>query len=183
MGKENCYLMLDADADASIYHLAVTWASILHGIIFLDLTIWKHIISIQQVSFFSTSPVLSNRDRFPYFLRTIPSDVNQAQAMVELVKMFNWTYVSVVYEESSYGIQVRFTHWQTKPDQTCWDSNDILLSRIANGHSGTIVSILEIAIVKKEEMQHTHHVTQLSFCYCGDPLLWGASMKPYTWTN
>eukprot|EP00106_Octopus_bimaculoides_P023794 XP_014791236.1 PREDICTED: metabotropic glutamate receptor 4-like isoform X2 [Octopus bimaculoides] len=25
--------------------------------------------------------------------------------MVELVKMFNWTYVSVIYEESSYGIQ------------------------------------------------------------------------------
>ena len=58
------------------------------------------------MSFFSTSPVLSNRERFPYFLRTIPSDVNQAQAMVELVKMLKWTYVSVVYEESSYGIQV-----------------------------------------------------------------------------
>ena len=61
-----------------------------------------------QVSFFSTSTVLSNRDRYPYFLRTIPSDVNQAQAMVELVKLFNWTYVSVIYEESSYGIQVRY---------------------------------------------------------------------------
>ncbi|WAR15526.1 GRM-like protein, partial [Mya arenaria] len=57
------------------------------------------------VSFFSTSTDLSNRDRFPYFLRTIPSDVNQAQAIVELVRMFNWSYVSVVYEESSYGIQ------------------------------------------------------------------------------
>lgn len=27
--------------------------------------------------------------------------------MVELVRMFGWTYVSVVYEESSYGMQVR----------------------------------------------------------------------------
>ena len=26
--------------------------------------------------------------------------------MVELVKLFNWTYVSVIYEESSYGMQV-----------------------------------------------------------------------------
>ncbi|XP_060068565.1 metabotropic glutamate receptor 6-like [Ylistrum balloti] len=63
------------------------------------------LFKIPQVSFFSTSPVLSVRDRYPYFMRTIPSDVNQAQAMVELVKMFKWTYVSVVYEESSYGIQ------------------------------------------------------------------------------
>jgi len=64
-----------------------------------------------QISFFSTSTELSNRDRYPFFLRTIPSDVNQAQAMVELVRMFHWTYVSVVYEESSYGIQVRLCHW------------------------------------------------------------------------
>ncbi|XP_062575063.1 metabotropic glutamate receptor 3-like [Saccostrea cucullata] len=63
------------------------------------------LFKIPQVSFFSTSTVLSNRDRYPFFLRTIPSDVHQAQAMVELVRMFGWTYVSVVYEESSYGMQ------------------------------------------------------------------------------
>ena len=39
-------------------------------------------------------------------MRTIPSDMNQAEVMVELVKLFNWTYVSVVYEESSYGQEV-----------------------------------------------------------------------------
>ena len=39
-------------------------------------------------------------------MRTIPSDKNQAEAMVELVKLFGWTYVSVVYEESSYGQKV-----------------------------------------------------------------------------
>ncbi|KAK3599613.1 hypothetical protein CHS0354_035854 [Potamilus streckersoni] len=60
---------------------------------------------VSHISFFSTSTVLSSRDRYPYFLRTIPSDVNQAQAMVELVRLFNWTYVSVIYEESSYGMQ------------------------------------------------------------------------------
>ena len=65
-------------------------------------------VSSFQVSFFSTSTVLSSRDRYPFFLRTIPSDVHQAQAMVELVRMFGWTYVSVVYEESSYGMQVWF---------------------------------------------------------------------------
>ena len=39
-------------------------------------------------------------------MRTIPSDKNQAEVMVELVKLFNWTYVSIVYEESSYGQEV-----------------------------------------------------------------------------
>ena len=62
--------------------------------------------SFTQISFFSTSPTLSNRERFPYFLRTIPSDVYQAEVIVALVKKLGWTYVSVVYEESSYGILV-----------------------------------------------------------------------------
>ncbi|XP_070208066.1 metabotropic glutamate receptor 3-like [Littorina saxatilis] len=62
------------------------------------------LFKIPQISFFSTSPTLSNRERFPYFLRTIPSDVYQAEVMVALVKKLGWTYISVVYEESSYGI-------------------------------------------------------------------------------
>lgn len=60
-----------------------------------------------QVSFFSTSPALSSEQRYPFFMRTIPSDLNQAEAMVRLVQLFNWTYVSVVYEESSYGQEVK----------------------------------------------------------------------------
>ena len=42
---------------------------------------------IPQISFFSTSPELSNKDRFEYFLRTVPSDTNQVRAMVEIVKV------------------------------------------------------------------------------------------------
>ncbi|CAG2111031.1 unnamed protein product, partial [Medioppia subpectinata] len=57
------------------------------------------------VSFFSTSSELSNKQRFEYFLRTVPSDKSQASAMVEIVKKLNWTYVSIIYEESIYGIR------------------------------------------------------------------------------
>lgn len=66
---------------------------------------------------------MSSRERYPYFLRTIPSDVNQAQAMVEIVRMLNWTYVSVVYEESSYGIQVITIILQTGNDNKLHTGN------------------------------------------------------------
>lgn len=59
-----------------------------------------------KVSFFSTSPELSNKARFEYFTRTIPSDLHQVRAMVEIVKQLGWRYVSIVYEESNYGIKV-----------------------------------------------------------------------------
>ena len=61
---------------------------------------------IPQISFFSSAAELSNKDRFEYFSRTVPSDANQTRAMVDLVQLFNWTYISIVYEESAYGIQV-----------------------------------------------------------------------------
>ncbi|CAB3256513.1 unnamed protein product, partial [Arctia plantaginis] len=57
------------------------------------------------VSFFSTSPELSNKARFEYFTRTIPSDLHQVRAMVEIVKKLGWRYVSIIYEESNYGIK------------------------------------------------------------------------------
>jgi metabotropic X receptor len=58
------------------------------------------------VSFFSTSPELSNKQRFEYFSRTIPSDHYQVKAMVDIVKRMGWSYVSIIYEESNYGIKV-----------------------------------------------------------------------------
>ncbi|CAG5038362.1 unnamed protein product [Parnassius apollo] len=63
------------------------------------------LFKIPQVSFFSTSPELSNKARFEYFTRTIPSDLHQVKAMVEIVKKLGWSYVSIIYEESSYGIK------------------------------------------------------------------------------
>ncbi|XP_070168158.1 metabotropic glutamate receptor B isoform X2 [Polyergus mexicanus] len=60
---------------------------------------------IPQVSFFSTSPELSNKQRFEYFSRTIPSDHYQVKAMVDIVLTMGWSYVSIIYEESNYGIK------------------------------------------------------------------------------
>ncbi|KAK8768022.1 hypothetical protein V5799_005198 [Amblyomma americanum] len=56
-----------------------------------------------KVSYQSTSPTLSNKHRFGYFFRTVPSDVNQAHAILELLRAFHWTYVSVVYSDTDYG--------------------------------------------------------------------------------
>lgn len=64
--------------------------------------------SLFQISFFSTSPELSNKQRFEYFSRTIPSDHYQTMAMAKIVERLGWKYMSIVYEESNYGIKVNF---------------------------------------------------------------------------
>ncbi|KAI8436419.1 LOW QUALITY PROTEIN: hypothetical protein MSG28_010014 [Choristoneura fumiferana] len=63
------------------------------------------LFKIPQVSYFSTSPELSNKARFEYFTRTIPSDLHQARAIVAIVRTLGWRYVSIIYEESNYGIK------------------------------------------------------------------------------
>ena len=56
-----------------------------------------------QISYASSSAILSNRDRYEFFYRTIPPDNLQARAMIDLILNFNWTYVSTIYSRNPYG--------------------------------------------------------------------------------
>lgn len=58
---------------------------------------------IPQISPASTATALSDKTRFDYFARTVPPDNFQSMALVDVVKSFNWSYVSTVYSEGSYG--------------------------------------------------------------------------------
>lgn len=58
---------------------------------------------IPQISPASTAKALSDKTRFEYFARTVPPDTFQSSALVDIVKNVNWSYVSTVYSEGSYG--------------------------------------------------------------------------------
>lgn len=58
---------------------------------------------IPQISPASTAKALSDKTRFDLFARTVPPDTFQSIALVDIVKKFNWTYVSTIYSEGSYG--------------------------------------------------------------------------------
>ena len=55
------------------------------------------------VSYASSSAALSNKNLYEYFLRTIPPDSFQANAMVDLISYFGWEYVSVIFNDNAYG--------------------------------------------------------------------------------
>lgn len=58
---------------------------------------------IPQISPASTAKALSDKTRFDLFARTVPADTFQSIALVDIVKSLNWSYVSTIYSEGSYG--------------------------------------------------------------------------------
>ncbi|XP_023290502.1 metabotropic glutamate receptor 7 [Orussus abietinus] len=61
------------------------------------------LFKIPQLSYASTSTELSDKTRFEYFSRVVPPDNFQAQAMVEVIHLLGWKYVSTVAVEGDYG--------------------------------------------------------------------------------
>ena len=46
---------------------------------------------------------MSDKTRFEYFSRVVPTDQYQAEAMVDVVKQFGWSYVSTLADADNYG--------------------------------------------------------------------------------
>ncbi|KAJ8359337.1 hypothetical protein SKAU_G00158620 [Synaphobranchus kaupii] len=58
-----------------------------------------------QISYGATSDKFSDKRLYPSFLRTVPSDRRQAEAIIHMLKRFNWTWVAMVGSADEYGRQ------------------------------------------------------------------------------
>ncbi|XP_072878798.1 G-protein coupled receptor family C group 6 member A isoform X2 [Chlorocebus sabaeus] len=56
-----------------------------------------------QVGYESTAEILSDKIRFPSFLRTVPSDFHQIKAMVHLIQKSGWNWIGIITTDDDYG--------------------------------------------------------------------------------
>ena len=61
-------------------------------------------MNLTSVSHAATASTLGNAEEYPYFLRTVPSSKNDAEAITAiLAKVLQTKYVQLVYQDNSYG--------------------------------------------------------------------------------
>ncbi|XP_018419115.1 PREDICTED: G-protein coupled receptor family C group 6 member A-like isoform X1 [Nanorana parkeri] len=58
---------------------------------------------IPQVSHASSAEILSDKFRFPAFLRTIPNDSYQTRAMAKLINFSGWNWIGLITMDDDYG--------------------------------------------------------------------------------
>ena len=60
------------------------------------------LFEMPQIGYSATAKQLSDKEKFKYFTRVIASDTQQAQAIVDIIRQFNWNYVATIGTEGRH---------------------------------------------------------------------------------
>ena len=147
------------------------------------------LFEIPQISYSSTSAILSNREQYSYFFRTIPSDPREAVAIVDLLLHFNWTFISTVFTRDSYGQSgIDDLHDLATAHGICidisegievdFDENDyrVLAEKIANNSKANVVVVYSQQEAAMRSLEQINLLAKRNFTWIASSA-WVQSVK------
>ncbi|KAL3979873.1 glucuronosyltransferase [Sarotherodon galilaeus] len=112
--RNNCNVSQDSTQQSSPIVLAVIGDYYSE----ISIAVARHLNleDIPEMSYGATSGFLSDKTRFPSFMRTVPQDDHQGHAIAQILDHYRWTWVGVVATDGEYGryITERLRHHATK---------------------------------------------------------------------
>ncbi|XP_031203287.1 G-protein coupled receptor family C group 6 member A isoform X2 [Mastomys coucha] len=105
-----------------------------------------------QVSYESTAEILSDKVRFPSFLRTVPSDFYQTKAMAHLIRQSGWNWVGAITTDDDYGrLALNTFAIQAAANKVCIAFKEVLPAFLSDSTiEGRINQILERIITEAQ---------------------------------
>ncbi len=153
------------------------------------------LLEVPTISFGATSDELSDKSRFEFFSRAVPPDSHQSEALADLLKYFNWKYVSLVYFANTYGIQAShaFQNFATEKDicialsapvrsvQTKTELQELAEALFRNQKAKVVVMFVGTGTANEiiSTLQDTYPVFASVITWIGSEY-WGHTMSPGT---
>ncbi|KAM5171744.1 extracellular calcium-sensing receptor-like [Mantella aurantiaca] len=136
MAVPNYRCLIDVPLSAVIGHSSSTHSKLLAHILGL--------LRYPQISHFSTSPLLSDRRKFPSFFRNVPSDVFQSRGIAQLLLHFGWTWVGLLGNDNDYGQQgIQLVKQEMDKAGACVAFTENLVSSLPDRNAPHIVNVIK----------------------------------------
>ncbi|XP_060092843.1 extracellular calcium-sensing receptor [Heteronotia binoei] len=104
---------------------------------------------IPQVSYASSSRLLSNRNEYKSFLRTIPNDEHQATAMADIVEYFRWNWVGTIAADDNYGRPgIEKFREETEERNICIDFSELIAQYLPEDQLQQVVKVIQNSTAK-----------------------------------
>ncbi|KAJ1095766.1 hypothetical protein NDU88_000922 [Pleurodeles waltl] len=102
-----------------------------------------------QISYVASLPVLSDKIQFPSFLRTVTSASFQADALVQILLHFGWTWIGIVTANNDLGLQGSQTLKKAaEQNEICVEFFETLPTQISRASLANVVGIMQRSTAK-----------------------------------
>ncbi|XP_078518758.1 extracellular calcium-sensing receptor-like [Lissotriton helveticus] len=105
--------------------------------------------SFPQISYVASLPILSDKVQFPSFLRTVASASFQADALVQLLLHFGWTWIGIVTANNDLGLySSQMLKEAAAQNKICIDFFETLPTQINKESLARVIGIVQKSTAK-----------------------------------